>query len=321
MARRSHWTIRRLAPAIAMVASFALPAAARAQKDTIVPAPFRVPDAPAFLFLGVSPSSVDQPTTPQKLAASIANAADSSGKVKSGLALGIAPAQFLNKWIGTTLTEYQNPAPFNPAYILWNSSLSVGTARAQEDTASTDLGMGWRSVIWDESDLLRDTAATNAIYHAVQTKCGQPPVAGGRPPGPAAIAACADSAYQLAAKAWADSGGGVWNHGGLATAGALGWRMINSQTSRMLPIGWSWWLAGSHNLGTNWLLTSLEARYDNRRPLAANSTITEREWSLGGRALMGTARIDAFLDLAARYIVSSDSVNKAWRRQWSGGIE
>ncbi|MGH7675451.1 MAG: hypothetical protein ACREMV_09280, partial [Gemmatimonadales bacterium] len=87
----------RLAAAIVLVAvaTVGRAAGAAAQADSLTlpwsQVDLTVPEAPAFVLLGVAPSEVSRPGNVRELGVALLNGVDKSGRLRAGLAVTAAP--------------------------------------------------------------------------------------------------------------------------------------------------------------------------------------------------------------------------------------
>lgn len=104
----------------------------------------QTPVSPAFVILGVSPSAVERPTSPQALAVSLLSATGSGSLLPDSYALEVAPY-----WL-TPHPDLTYDAYYDPTFgrgILQSLSISAATAPLQEvgdSLAGTAFGIGAR---------------------------------------------------------------------------------------------------------------------------------------------------------------------------------
>jgi hypothetical protein len=137
-----------------MTASFSKRAAALLCAFTIVAAPLRAqpplmldnlktPTSPAFVILGVEPTSVERPTTPRAFALSLLSSATEPG---AGLIPEDYAAELAPYWMAPqrhlTWDEYFNPTPFQSIRQTFSVSLATHTFSATDTT--TGIGIGVR---------------------------------------------------------------------------------------------------------------------------------------------------------------------------------
>jgi hypothetical protein len=107
----------------------------------------RAPTAPAFTLLGVAPTSIDRPTTPQMLATSVLSALSQGNGLPKNYALEFAPYWFKDH-PQLSFRDYYGATPFK--MMLQNSAFSVVTQYRTEDEESgiaegVALGVGFRT--------------------------------------------------------------------------------------------------------------------------------------------------------------------------------
>lgn len=282
---------------------FALAAAALALAATPAAAqkPYAVPESPAFTYLNVTPAQVSRPTTARAFATALLNGVSPSGELQQGVALDVAPWSFV-PGLRIPLDRYQKSGG---AYALANTQLSLASVRAAGDSGATDVAAGLRVTFVDHSDPMRDTAFTNGLGRLL-TACLPDQ------PGPAA-ATQADACASEAAQKWRDTWlneHGHWNDAGLAAGLAGGWRMDASRLGHGEWRGLGVWATGAIPLGRGGQALA-QLRYDGA---AEDST---RGLSFGGRALYGSASVNAFVEVARGPRGGTDFRGA----QWTGGLE
>lgn len=103
---------------------------------------YNAPDDPAFVFLDVTPKRVAHPGTLPALGVALAEGIDVDGRVLAGLAVSFLPS---------SLVRYRLPAERyrngRPAFWIYNTQISVGTARHSGDAPATDLAFGLKTII------------------------------------------------------------------------------------------------------------------------------------------------------------------------------
>lgn len=119
-----------------------------------------VPIAPAFIILGIDPTSIEEPTTPTDLLVSVRNGTENFKNFPTDYALSFAPGWVLG---GSTI-NYKSFASGNNIWqnIKQSSIFSLGThtAENEDSTTSTQLGIGlkfsiFRGRVDEEYDSLR----------------------------------------------------------------------------------------------------------------------------------------------------------------------
>jgi hypothetical protein len=103
---------------------------------------YNPPDDPAFVFLGVTPKRIGNPGTLPALGLALAEGIDVDGRVLAGLAVSFLPS---------SLARYSLPAHRyrngRPAFWIYNTQISVGTARHSGDVPATDLAFGLKTIL------------------------------------------------------------------------------------------------------------------------------------------------------------------------------
>lgn len=109
------------------------------------------PSSPAFTILGLQPTEISRPKTFEALEASLSNTFFQENKfnLSNNLALEFTPYWFISH-PELTFEKYINPSI--PDNILYNSSLSLGTIKYDNEIDSnsiaTDIGIGYRTMIF-----------------------------------------------------------------------------------------------------------------------------------------------------------------------------
>jgi uncharacterized protein (UPF0335 family) len=109
------------------------------------------PQSPAFVLLGVSPTSVDRPDTPKSLAVSFVDKVTTANGFPRNYALQVAP-YWLASHPNLQFAEYQNPNVRQS--ILQTLMISVGTspipgAKPTDDPLGSKVGLGVRTAIFN----------------------------------------------------------------------------------------------------------------------------------------------------------------------------
>jgi len=162
---------------------------------------YPVPDVPAASLLNIAPSGISRPGSMKDLVVGLLNGVGGDGRAKQGFAIEASSA--LLRIFRVTLDQYQRSAA---ARMRARLSFSLATVQSAGDTASTDLAWGVRLPLWDQGDVLADSAFTRQLGAELLTcaPASPPsgvPVNGGEPSGDSAQSAAADSsarAKQLA---------------------------------------------------------------------------------------------------------------------------
>ena len=292
--------IRRIVCSIAVLGlAFAggLPAQVPAA-DTAKLRPYAIPESPAFTFLNATPGNVSRPTTARALAVGVLGDVMSTGEIPQGLALDVAPWSLI-PGLRIPLSGYQTRPGL---YALANTQFSLGTVRAEGDSADTDLGAGLRITLFDGSDPMRDTSFTRRVRTGLLGCLPDQP----GPEGLAASEQCARELTERVRKEWLEEEG-HWNDASFAVAGALGWRFVESRADRTDWLGYGAWAVGS--LPLDWKRRPVgqllgQLRYD------AGGEEEDGLW-YGARAYAGTGTLNVFGEIG-RGEEDTD---------WAGGIE
>jgi len=271
--------------------------------------PYAIPDAPAFIFLGANPAEVQRPMSSRSLAASLASGIDDAGRVKQGFALDLAPWSLIPT-LRIPLSQYQrSPGSF----LLANTQISLGTLRTPGDDGSTDLSLGIRLTLWDKSDPMADPEFTDSLRKLLDKVCV--------PEGPTAkdsvdLLDCGSRMNREARQAWRESG--RWNRSSFSVAGALGTRLDQSRFDQHRWLGWSGWATGAFPLTSSGQVLA-QLRYDERSPVPDEPK--EQTLRYGGRAFIGSATVNAFLELVGVDRLEAPAGSDEGETKWSAGIE
>jgi len=104
---------------------------------------YNIPDDPAFVFLNISPKRIANPGTLPALGVALADGIDIDGRVNAGLAVSFLPSSLVRY---TLMPEgYRNGMP---AFWFYNTQISIAIVRKSGDTASTDLALGFRTILF-----------------------------------------------------------------------------------------------------------------------------------------------------------------------------
>ncbi|HXF48794.1 MAG TPA: hypothetical protein VNL73_05145 [Verrucomicrobiae bacterium] len=134
----------------------------------------RTPPSPAFVLLGVEPSSIERPNTPKAFAASLLSAVNQSDFLPKNYALEIAP-YWLYSHPNLTFDDYYKAGLIGT--VLQTGSLSLATSIAPNsidslpDTAR--LGFGLRTILIN-GKANSDLSASVANLHTIQENCTAP---------------------------------------------------------------------------------------------------------------------------------------------------
>lgn len=113
---------------------------------------FAVPDAPAFKIMDADPSIIMKPGTLREVGVAVANFLGNGGTLPKTFATEISPGLLLGR---ASLGDYIN----NPFWY----RIRVSAATTTEPDRGTNLGIGFRITLVDESDLRGDKALLNRL--------------------------------------------------------------------------------------------------------------------------------------------------------------
>lgn len=229
---------------------------------------YAVPESPAFAILGVTPEKVLRGSAAKPMIASLLTQVQTGGKLKSGVAIDLAP-YFV---FGGTLGSIKEYAGNGWTRALANTQLSFATMQSPVDTTSMGASIAVRVSILDAADPLRDPAALQPLFDALNGCAGPAPSPIGNPGGVAA-ARC-----ETVAEAFAKIKEDALKRAGwlLAVGGGVGGRLRgsvasgDSLTDRIGRV----WLAGGYRFSS-----SNEIQF-----LAQLADTTDQRWSFRGGA-------------------------------------
>ena len=257
------------------------PAALRAQNDApeLLTA---VPETPALAFLDATTARVLRPGSVRDFALALLSGTGESGTAKHGFAVETTP-WFLVPGVAIDGQSYMES---RLAFVLANAQLSIGTARSEGDEADTDLALGIRLTLADRGDPLRSGEFRRALADALLDCAPAQPDA-------TPSDACVSRETEAAWEAWTAE---HWNAARLAIAAAWGVRLEASELDERDYAGWGTWAVGALPLGRRGQLIAQIARQD-RPELGSVPGFTD--WSAGARALVGSAKINGFVEFLA----------------------
>lgn len=110
-----------------------------------------VPDAPAFSFLGVTPTQISAPQTARELGSAAASVIGLDGKFHQGVAIEWTPYKTLGS---PTLDDYEELYFAHNFQVSFATSQGVGagTTAAGAEATETDGALGARTTIWNPDD-------------------------------------------------------------------------------------------------------------------------------------------------------------------------
>lgn len=133
--------MRRIRPATVLLALLA--AAPAAAQDSIQLAGLRTPTSPAFVLLGVEPTSIERPSTPRAFALGLLSSAQgSAGVIPENYAAEVAP-YWLVPHRRLTFGEYYRPTTTQALAQTFSVSLATARRTVGADSA-TGIGFGFR---------------------------------------------------------------------------------------------------------------------------------------------------------------------------------
>ena len=264
-----------------------------------------VPDAPAFTILGITPSQITRPRTPNEAGAALGTAIGMDGKLHAGAAIEFAPGLLLH---APDLSEYQHIF----YRIIHNAQLSLGTSSSPISGATTtsgassptDLAIGFRLTIYDPTDPLLDRKLMDAYKQAFS---GRPspvfPTSGGAP-------ADFDSDLQSKiSKLKSDAEKKAWNATSVQIAAAYLWTSPDSSLKSMSRKGWATWLIGSEALwGWGQAIEVFRVINNTSAGIDPGTTLVA-----GGRLVVGGPRWGVSAEAAYNHLYAeSPGTNDGW---------
>lgn len=300
---------------------------------------YDVPDDPVFVSLGATPKNVATVGQPKQLVAALANGIDAQGRAVAGLAVNFIP--WSPRWLPLPLEEVHNPWK----YAALRTQLSLATVRTAGEAGSTDLGVGFRTILFDAGDYRRDRSWFGELAGAASKSCSKAPTepirgfeSGSTPqqimPGksyepdtvylrafptyPEAEAAdvCRETYAGKRIRAWERD---HWNASKVAIAFATGPRFVASRLDDARWRGASAWLTGAKSL-SNWGQLVGQLRYDYQ--LATTDTALDSQAiAAGGRFLVGGPKVNGFAELLYAHGVDVQAEQPQSDVAWSAGLE
>jgi hypothetical protein len=264
-----------------------------------------VPESPAFVFLGASPTKVTRPGSVRDFGAALISGINADGKVQQGIALEATPWVYV-PGLSITLDDYRGNWL---KYVLANSQLSLGTARAAGDSATTDLALGLRFTLWDAGDPMRHEEFADDVAARLRKCLPDSPDAD-----PAEVDACVDEQMR---QAYAEFSGARWNSARAALGLASGVSFVNSELKNSEYAGFQAWLVGAYPL-TRYGQILAQVTFMDQPALADQPDFTE--WTYGGRLLAGSSWFNGFLEVVGESR-SSDAALDDSNGRWSTGLE
>ncbi|MGH7676340.1 MAG: hypothetical protein ACREMV_13800 [Gemmatimonadales bacterium] len=269
-----------------------------------------VPEAPAFVLLGVAPSEVSRPGNVRELGVALLNGVDKSGRLRAGLAVTAAPYLILGAR-NLTLAAYRSSALKR---LLARAQLSIATARPSGDTASTDFALGLRLVPLDAGDPRLDRALVDSIAQLLLRTL--PPVperldtTGAAAQTVTFVPGLAERLDQLRDEAARRN----WNKSRLELGLGAAWSALSSAVDSIEYQGLGAWLTGAVGI-RHWGQVVLHGALRRHSvPVEVNA------YRYGGRLVVGATNLNWFGEIAGTTEKptggSSDS-----RGRWTSGLE
>jgi hypothetical protein len=268
---------------------------------------FAVPEVPAAQLLGGATLEITRPATMQDFASALVSGIDRSGRVRQGIALEVAPFVLWGQGIG--LASYRTPSGFAKA----NFRISLATQRVTGDTGSTDVTIGIRTSLFDDRDVWRSKAFTDAVGQAlVVCAARHAPTTPDMAADTAAMNQCVrDRRGQIEAP--------PWNSSSLIFAAAYGMRLDQSLLRRSRGTGGRAWLSYAQGV-REWGQLLGYAAADYVRDRSPDSTYAAATGGL--RLLVGSERVNGFYQNAFQWRqTKAASALDGSVGEWSAGIE
>jgi hypothetical protein len=291
---------------IAVVPVVSAPTAGSAQQ----PVEFlkAVPDAPAFTFLGVTPAKVDRPGSLRDLGVALTSGVGQDGKAQEGFALDASLWNLIPGY-DIPLAEYKGN---RVKYAMANLQGSIATVRASGDSSDLMAAIGLRTVLYDGSDPLVDTAVTNGLARGLRD-C--PPSQPGQGPSLACVDSVTESVISEASK--------NWNAPLLAVAAAFGTRFENAEIDRSTSAGKDAWVVGAYGLGSSIQLLG-QATYKDRPAVDTVPAYTAVNAAV--RIIGGSPTFNAFAEWGREWRSADEDAGRPFVIDeevggWSAGLE
>jgi hypothetical protein len=264
-----------------------------------------IPDIPAFTFLGATPTNIARPNGARAFGAALLQGVDANGKAKQGFALEVLPVLQLAK---ISLTAYQGSLG---ARLLSNLQLSLGTAKASGDTASTDVGMGLRTTVFDTGDPLANKAFV-AMVDSLTNKC-TPEFDDTKVR--ETVIHCLGEVVKKAGDEWNKR---HWNSSAWVVAAALGTQLVQSQISTRRSLGWKAWTTASQGIA-DWGMVLAHTAYEDNRSGGPDSSF--KALSYGARILVGGSSLNGFAEVVRQRRWDAKGAIEESPTVWSAGFE
>jgi hypothetical protein len=127
--------------------------AARAQQSAVTLEELQPPSAPAFVLLGIEPSSVQRPDSPRALTTSLLSLASDKELLPKNFAMEVTPFWLASRPTFTFDDYYQTGRGFGKTLALTAArsfalSLATSPRVPGKDTVGTSIGVGGRMLLW-----------------------------------------------------------------------------------------------------------------------------------------------------------------------------
>jgi hypothetical protein len=271
---------------------------------------FSVPESPAFTFIGASPTEITRPTSPREFAAGLLSGMNAAGQVQQGFALEVSPFPVVPGFM-VTLREYQSSFLKRAAY---RTQVSLGTVRTEGDSASTDIGFGIRSTLFDEADPMQSRTYTDSLSARMLGCIPDVPLLTDSTGPLRCIEDAIDSAQAIALAESRER----WNSRRVTVAFASGTRFLKSDPHERVGLGWRAWALGSNPLG-RWgmILGYLEVG----RHKDVVDSLSYGSFRYGGRAVVGSSTLNGFLEVIGESRFDATAAMEEGGKSWSAGVE
>lgn len=265
-----------------------------------------VPESPAFVFLGASPTEVTRPGSVRDFGVALISGIDEEGRARQGLALEATP-WFYVPGLSISLEDYREDWL---EYVLANSQLSLGTARTAGDSAATDLAVGLRFTLFDQSDPMRHEEFADTVAARLRKCLPESPDAD-----QAEVDACVDEEMR---QAYRQFSGARWNASRAALGIASGVTFMDSQIDAGEYAGFQAWLVGANPVTSHGQII-LQLTVRDHPELGGEPGYTA--FTYGGRLLAGSASFNGFAEIVGESRSGDAEGIEKNSGRWSTGIE
>ena len=265
---------------LALITSFVFAAAGSAfgedkpKTDSINPADLSVPDAPAFVLLGVTPQKVTRPATPTAFASSLLTSVDDRGKLQNGLAVDTSP-YLLEKGNNLTIDDYRKNW-----YLRFLAGTTLSMATTKEASGDTQhLATGLHFTLFDFGDPRRDTDLDTCFDKAAGALPA--PQLGAEPGAPAVITDVKGPVAKEFENCRAKSAKRQWNRSSWIVAAGKAWLSSSGTASDLESDGDGLWTSaawGFEPFDKSWLYKHAQlighARWRNGEHVTDTNKVT-----------------------------------------------